>query len=463
MKKTGISQAIARILAFFDSLAGRIAVVLALGMTIAAIVSLFAAEQARIRDFERVRLDRAALSVADIASRLRRDPAETRALLIADQIWGARFAPPGSRVTSPNPKLTRLLEDRLGAQAHPLGQSATFDWCFAKSQLNVSRRAAGMIDPPQVDCWLIQYDDPAGRRTLLTIDLPSLVAPPSSTLDPLFLVIILAAGVTLALIVARIATAPLRRLTRAAGTFSIALDPEPIPESGPTEVRTALRTFNVMQRRVREGFRERTQILAAISHDLQTPLTRLRLRLEQVQDTALRDRLIADLAATQSLVRDGLDLARSSESREEWSVVDIDSFVASVTEDASEFGADVSFVCGCRLTVRVKPNALVRCLTNLIDNAVKYGGNAELSCRQDQGRLLIEVRDDGPGIPQDRIAEMFDPFVRGESSRSRTTGGTGIGLTIARAQAATFGGTVSLANRADGGLLARLSIDMAPR
>ncbi len=463
MMRSRVTSPVARLMSFFDSLAGRIAVVLALGMTIAAIVSLFAAEQARIRDFERVRLDRAALSAADIASRLQRDRGETTALLLADQIWGARFAPPGSQVTSPNPKLTRLLEHRIGAQAHPLGQSATFDWCFAKDKGNITRRAAGMIDPPQVDCWLIQFDDPAGHRTALTIDLPSLVAPPSSTLDPLFLLIILAAGIALASIVSRIATAPLRRLTRAADTFSIAFDPEPIPESGPTEVRTALRTFNLMQNRVREGFRERTQILAAISHDLQTPLTRLRLRIEQVQDEALRDRLIADLAATQSLVRDGLDLARSSESREEWSVVDIDSFVASVAEDASEFGANVSFAGGCELTIRVKPNALVRCLTNLIDNAVKYGGNADLLCRQERGRLIIEVSDNGPGIPDDRIAGMFEPFVRGESSRSRATGGTGIGLTIARAQAATFGGSVSLANRVGGGLVARLGMDMLPR
>jgi len=452
-------RAVARIIAFFDSLAGRIAVLLALGMTVAAIVSLFAAEQARVRDFERVRLDRAAISAADIASRLHRNPAETRDLLIGHQIWGARFATPGARVTDPDPKLTRLLQDRLGTQARPLGQYVPFAHCFAGDLANVSRRAAGMIDPPQVDCWLIQYVDTDGLPTSLTVDLPRLIAPPSSTLDPLFLLIIFAAGVSLALIVSRIATAPLRRLTRAAETFSIALDPEPIREYGPAEVRTALRTFNLMQSRVREGFRERTQILAAISHDLQTPLTRLRLRLEQVEDEALRERLIADLAATQTLVRDGLDLARSTESREEWSTVDIDSFVASVAEDASEFGANVSFLGGCGLTVRVKPNALVRCLTNLIDNAVKYGGNAELSCRRETGKLVIEVDDDGPGIEEDRIDDMFEPFVRGETSRSRTTGGTGIGLTIARAQAATFGGVVNLANRSGGGLVATLSIE----
>lgn len=448
----------ARVRLFFDTLAGRIALLLAMVMTIASVLSLYAAEQARTRDFERVRLDRAALSAADIASRLRRDPVQTRELLIAHQIWGARFAPPGSRIVTPDAKLTRLLEARLGAAAHPLGEQVAFDQCFADDRANISRRAAGMVGPPMVDCWLIRYDRPGGRPMTLTIDLPRLVAPPSSTLDPLYLLIILAASVSLAIIVSRIAAAPLRRLTRAAETFSVSLDPEPIPENGPAEVRTALRTFNLMQSRVREGFRERTHILAAISHDLQTPLTRLRLRLEQVEDEPLRDRLIADLAATQSLVRDGLDLARSSESREEWSTVDIDSFVASVAEDASEFGADVTFLGGCRLTARVKPNALIRCLANLIDNAVKYGGNAELVCRMEHGNLVIAVSDNGPGIAADRIDEMFEPFVRGDTSRSRTTGGTGIGLTIARAQAATFGGTVALANRPGGGLSAKLTL-----
>ena len=458
-----MTRIVPRARAYFDSLAGRIAVLLALGMTLAAILSLFAAEQARMRDFERVRLDHAALSAADIASRLRRNPVQTRDLLAQHQIWGARFASPGARVNIANPRLTQLLEARLGAQSHAVGEYAAMDRCFGDDPAAISRRAAGMIDPPQVDCWLIQYDEPGSGTMSLMIDLPRLTAPPSSTLNPLYLLIILAAGVSLAFIASRFATAPLRRLTRAADTFSVSLDPEPIPEKGPAEVRTALRTFNVMQRRVREGFRERTQILAAISHDLQTPLTRLRLRLEQVEDETLRERLIGDLAATQSLVRDGLDLARSSESREDWSTVDIDSFVASVAEDASEFGASVSFLGGCGLTVRVKPNALIRCLTNLIDNAVKYGGNAELTCRHETGRLVIEVNDDGPGIPQDRIDGMFEPFVRGETSRSRITGGTGIGLTIARAQAATFGGVVTLANRRGGGLVAKLSIESLGR
>jgi signal transduction histidine kinase len=234
----------------------------------------------------------------------------------------------------------------------------------------------------------------------------------------------------------------------------VSLDPEPIPERGPYEVQAALATFNLMQSRVRDGFRDRTQLLAAISHDLQTPLTRLRLRLEQVQDVALRDRLVADLAATQALVREGLDLAGSSE----WSVIDIDSVLASLAEDAAEFGADVRFGSGCGVAVRVKPNALIRCLTNLIDNAVKYGGGAMLACTNLKDRIVITVRDEGAGIPEEELDRMFEPFTRGRPGQAGGRSGTGIGLTIARSQALTFGARVKLANNEGGGITASVEI-----
>ncbi|MEG3085585.1 ATP-binding protein [Sphingomonas sp. PB2P12] len=214
-----------------------------------------------------------------------------------------------------------------------------------------------------------------------------------------------------------------------------------------------------MQARIREGVRDRTQVLAAIAHDLQTPLTRLRLRLrlEQVADTELRDRLTADLAATQRLVREGLDLARAGESREPFSQVDIDSLISSLVEDSAEFGAPVTFVGGCSATVRVKPDALARCLGNLVENALKYGGDAELACARQGGAIIVTVRDHGSGIPSDAMAAMFQPFQRGDQSRSRITGGTGIGLTIAQAQANTFGGVVTLANHPKGGLIATVT------
>jgi len=227
-----------------------------------------------------------------------------------------------------------------------------------------------------------------------------------------------------------------------------------VPETGPSEVRAALSTFNLMQRRVTDGFRQRTGLLASISHDLQTPLTRLRLRLEGVENSALRSRLIEDLSATQRLVREGLELARSSESIEDWSWVDLDSMLASVTEDAQELGGLVDYVHDCGITIRVKPGALSRCINNLVDNALKYAGAAELSCGfNDGGSLVLTVRDGGPGIPPGQLARMFEPFVRGDTA---AVPGTGIGLSIARAQAATFDAQVILSNQTGGGLSAAI-------
>jgi signal transduction histidine kinase len=290
----------------------------------------------------------------------------------------------------------------------------------------------------------------------LWVDLASARVPPNWTLDPLYLVLIIAASSVLSFVVARVATAPLRRLTQAARAFSVTIDPEPIPEHGPSEVRAALETFNIMQHRVRDGFRERIQILSSIAHDLQTPLTRLRLRMEHVDEEPLRNRLVADLAIMQQLVRDGLDLARSSEIREPWSIVDIDSILSSVAEDAAEFGNGVSFVGGCGAHAKIKPNALLRCLNNLVDNAIKYAGGAELSCAWVGRDLVIHVRDHGPGIAEKALNEALLPFRRLGGGAS--SGGTGIGLTIACAQAQTFGANLVLSNHPDGGLLATIRL-----
>ena len=279
---------------------------------------------------------------------------------------------------------------------------------------------------------------------------PPLVMPLGSSRNPIYLLVLLVASAALSVLVARFVTRPLRRLTEAATAFAESLDAEDVRVHGPTEVKAALSTFNIMQARVRAGLHERTQLLAAISHDLQTPLTRLRLRLEQVEDDALRERLVSDVNATQTLVREGLDLARSRDSSEPWSVVDVDFLVESLAEDAAEFASEVRFLSGCGVTVRVKPNALARALNNLIDNAVTYGGSAELSCRIHRDQVQMSVRDRGPGLPAPDHERLFEPFVRGQATASSSRRGTGIGLTIARAQAAASAATVKLTNHVVG-------------
>jgi len=266
----------------------------------------------------------------------------------------------------------------------------------------------------------------------------------------------------LAYAVARIALKPLRELARAAASLGDDIDSPPLPESGPTEVREAAIAFNAMQARIRRDVRERTSMLAAITHDLQTPVTRLRLRLEKVGDQELREKLIADLALMSETIRDGLDLAQSLESREPNVRIDLDSVLASVCNDATDAGHDVRIEGQTHAFIVGSPSALRRCITNLVDNAIKYGTRATISAEASGDRAVVRVLDDGPGIPQDQLDTVLDPFVRLETSRSRETGGTGIGLTIARNIAQRFGGTLTLKNRIEGGLEASLVLKGLP-
>ncbi|MFT3965165.1 MAG: ATP-binding protein [Sphingobium sp.] len=447
-----------RIARFFGSMAGQIFILLTIGIAASAIISLFIAEQARRHDFERIRLQRVVASAADIAERLQREPKRIEAMLARQMIMGAASAPEGIAIVQPDTTLEAALAARFGPNAHPEAGQVPTSLCFPGNRLDPRDSAAGIVGAPRPDCWIVRFTDRSGQRRSLAIDLPRLIFPPSATLNPLYLALIILSSAGLSIVVARLVTKPLRRLRGAADAFSLSRDPEPITEYGPSEVRAALSTFNLMQQRIRAGFTERTQLLAAISHDLQTPLTRLRLRLEQVKDEELRARLLQDHRAMQTLVREGLDLASSTESQEEWSIIDIDSLLASLAEDAEELGSPVRFTGGCGSTVRVKPNALSRCIGNLLDNAIKYGGSAAISCERLPSHILIRIRDRGPGIEEDQLDAMFEPFTRGPAGQPGGRQGTGIGLTIARALALNFEGSVKLENAAGGGLVATIEL-----
>lgn len=443
-----------RLRAYPGSLAGRLALILMIGMPASALFALHISQVWKQHAFTELQRQAALLSTADIAHRYEVDAERTDYLVSSGFIFGAHRPDPGLAMLGWDVGLSRSVSERLGrpAQARVLPRQQ----CFTRFVHHPP--AAGMNTDPLPDCWLVRYTDAAGRERRLVIDLllnPDRGQPP---VGPPYLELIVIAGALLGLLTARIATAPLRRMEKAARQFSLAGDLEPIPVKGPSEVRAALETFNLAQSRVRDGLRERTQILASVTHDLQTPLTRLRLRLEQVGDEVLRGRLVADLAVTQQMVRDGLDLARSSEVREPWAVIDVDSVLSALAEDYAEVGRDVTFIEQIRVEARVKPNALGRALANLVDNALKYGGTAELRCMMEKGDLVIHVIDRGPGLPEAEIERAFQPFRRLSTS---TGTGTGIGLTIARAQVATFGGAVTLRNASEGGLVAEIRMPAA--
>lgn len=258
--------------------------------------------------------------------------------------------------------------------------------------------------------------------------------------------------VVLAYVVARMSTRPLKQLAQAAKDLGNDINHPPLKLGGASEIRQASAAFNAMQARIRQYIFQRTQMLAAITHDLQTPLTRLRLRLEKVGDPELQQRLVGDLSAMQQMVKEGLDLARSMDNTETSQLMDLDSLLGSVCCDATDAGQQVEVRGHASGPLMGRPLALRRALVNLIDNAVKYGQRAVITVDSTAGLVRIRVRDFGPGIAPDELARVFEPFYRIETSRSRESGGTGLGLTIARNIAEQHGGSITLANHPDGGL-----------
>ena len=252
---------------------------------------------------------------------------------------------------------------------------------------------------------------------------------------------------------------PLRDLAGAAESFGGRENPPEVAPRGPSDLRRAIKAFNAMNARVVALLDEKDRMLGAIGHDLRTPLASLRLRAEEVEDGANRDRIIAITQEMNAILEDILVLARSGRLREPARPMDVAALAETVADELAELGADVSFEAAGRIVAPVRPNLLRRAIRNLVDNAVKYGGSASIRVSGGgDGPVLIEVADRGPGIPPDQLAKAAEPFYRGEESRSRSTGGAGLGLAIARAVAESHGGTLTLANRAGGGLVATLSL-----
>jgi signal transduction histidine kinase len=254
---------------------------------------------------------------------------------------------------------------------------------------------------------------------------------------------------------ARSITLPLSRLARAADSVGRDLRQPKLEEKGPREVQDAARAFNTMQDRLQRYLDSRTRVLAAMSHDLKTPLTRLRLQVETLDDTDAQTRIGKQLDEMESMVRGALALFRGLDDDEALAPVDINSLLATLQVEFTQMGGQVTLEGTAQKEFVGKPQALKRCLTNLIENAIKFGGSAALSV-QDGAAVLIRVVDPGPGIPPEELERVFEPFYRIESSRNRDTGGTGLGLSIARDIAQAHGGSLSLTNLPERGLEALL-------
>lgn len=302
---------------------------------------------------------------------------------------------------------------------------------------------------------------PDGRwlnaRSVPTTPVPAFARPYAA-----MLAILAAFLVAAVLLGTRRATRPLVALADAAERLGRGEPVEPLPETGPEEVRRAVAAFNRMQERLARFIADRTRLLAALGHDLRTPITSLRLRAELLDDEEAKQRMIETLDEMQRMVESTLAFAREEAQAEPVRETDLAALVEGTVEDLAELGLEVRLVASEPVVARIRSAAIRRALRNLVENAVRYGERARVTLRREGEEAVVEVDDDGPGIPPDKLEEVFEPFVRLDPSRSSETGGVGLGLAIARGIARAHGGEVSLANRPEGGLRARLRLPLAP-
>ncbi|MEO8411848.1 MAG: ATP-binding protein, partial [Propionivibrio sp.] len=276
------------------------------------------------------------------------------------------------------------------------------------------------------------------------------------------LLVTLAIVIAVVMLAVRQATMPLQRLALAADTLGHDLAAPPLAETGPAETRRAAQAFNHMQERIRRLVDERARALAAVSHDLRTPLTRLRLRAELVEDATLREQMAGDLDAMAAMIDATLDYLRGLQDSEAARAIDMNALLQSLVEDTAVLGKEIGLAGTALAPYTGRLSALRRGLQNLIDNAIKYGRGAQLRVEDDGQVLRISVEDRGPGIPPDELTRVTAPYYRPDASRSRETGGVGLGLSIVQDVALLHGGELRLTNRRAGGLCATLILPRTP-
>ena len=291
----------------------------------------------------------------------------------------------------------------------------------------------------------------------------SLGPPPFWGLAPLIYAVLAALAVCLAaaLMVRRI-TRPIRALADASDRFGRGEDVPPLPVRGPAELARASSAFNRMRERIRRFIDDRTRMLAAISHDLRTPITTLRLRAELMADGEDKDKILETLAEMELMTESTLAFARDDGKSEPMRATDFPALIESIADDLRDQGANITFEPGDRAVLSCRAMAVKRAIRNLIENAVRYGGRAVIALEEQGDHLTLIIEDDGPGIPENDLERVFEPFVRLEESRSTETGGHGLGLAIARSIIRGHGGDVILENRGEnrgeGGLRVRVTL-----
>ena len=415
--------------------------------------------------------------------------------------FGGRWSQPSPEETGMRERIAvalRLLEaapveSRPALAAAASGQNFQIDWYAAaptplppQDSPQAAERARKVQEwlglPPSGRILAFRFDDPLARSLALRWDRQShpeayfleiglndgswlvfqakarfwgLPGPARKSLGVVFLVL---STLLVTLWVSHRLSAPIRSFAEAATRFGARPGSLAIVERGPLEIRQAIRAFNAMQARITRLVGARTDMLAAISHDLRTPLTRLRLRAEFIEDEEEQRKTLRDIDEMSSMVDSALIFLRDDTHSEPATAIDLPVLLQGILDDQADLGREVAYDGPAHGVCTGQPLALKRAFTNLVDNAVKYGHRAAIGYLQSDTGVTVRIADDGPGVPEDLHERLFAPFFRLENSRNRESGGVGLGLPIARGIIRAHGGDITLANRQDGGLMVTVSL-----
>ena len=435
------------------SLANRTAVVLILGLLLVQVLGLLIHTFNQIDLVRLARMQELALRISSLYRSVALSPAAERQTALREIDPLSRLTATLDETPAPSdlpPAMASIQRDlRLSLQFSPIPPSARWKALLIRGSFGDRR-------------LLISMQLPTGEW----LNIPAAIPPFVPFLTAPFLVpFILMALATLGLVIwgVRQFSAPMRELAEAAERLGTDVNASPMPERGSSEVIKAARAFNTMADRIRRFVRDRTFLLTAIGHDLRTPITRLKLRAEWMDDEEQRAKMLADLDELEGMVAATLAFGRDDAASESMRAVDLAELLRTVLDEAADArtgGAELTSYEGPdHQPVRARPVAIKRALSNLVNNALNYGGSARVCLLAPKdSTVTVLVEDNGPGIPPGELERVFEPFHRLEVSRNRETGGTGLGLPIARNILRAHGGDVVLSNRPSGGVKAAVTL-----
>lgn len=436
---------------FPRSLFGRLVLILVLGLTLAIVIAAAFNLNERSHLIHHASTRRAVEHIVTTVKVFDRIP--TRSQIGITRVLGTRRwrvdigqPPPAATVPAPNRAFIKALRSELGPR-FPVRFTRIKDSLHsqARSQAQPRNRIAVRLSDGN---WLRFTEHPHHHRLHSIWPLSLLIE----------FAVLLAILISFSLYALARATRPLAMLARAANALGRDIRSPPLAETGPSEVRRAAAAFNLMQKRLIGFIEGRIRLFTAISHDLKTPVTRLRLRAEMLDNEKLRADINADLDDMETMLGATLAYLRGEAKQERIQPLDVNALLDSLVADARALEQTVTLEGRAQSPYPARARALTRAIDNLVQNALRYGGRADIEVRDTSSALVIRVADNGPGIPESELEQVFEPFYRVEASRNRETGGTGLGLAIVREVAEAHGGNITLANRSGGGLLATLTL-----